>query len=106
MVPLAKKIGIDHSKKVTSIRIHKIHIFSEGKDDDFKDIELHFKDFEFIYHINENVQLTFHSLVKADILILARSSFSYCTALLNENKVIANFIQRWWHKPLKDWKII
>ncbi len=98
-IKLLDKLNLDKKS-------HKIHIFSEGKDDDFKDIELHFKDFEFAYHVNENIQLTFHSLVKADILILARSSFSYCTALLNENRIIANFIERWWHKPLKDWEII
>lgn len=85
---------------------HKIHIFSEGKNDDFKDLELHFKDFEFIYHINEDIQQTFHSLVKADILIVSKSSYSYCTALLNENRVVANFLARWWHKPLNSWEII
>ena len=55
----------------------------------------YFKDFEFIYHINEGIQQTFHSLVKADILIVSKSSYSYCTALLNENRVVANFLARW-----------
>ena len=83
-----------------------IHIFSQGDESEFSDITDHFKDYKVVLHINENIQLTFHSMVKSDILVVAKSSFSYCAALLNENLIISSLIQRWWHKPLKQWKLV
>lgn len=83
-----------------------IHIFSEGKEEDFQDIVKSFPDSNFVLHINENIQLTFHYLVMADTLILAKSSFSYCAGLLNANTKIANLVTNWWHKPLRSWKIV
>lgn len=50
-----------------------------------------------------DVLTTFEHLVKADILITSKSSFSYVAALYNENTVLyTNF----WHKPLCTWKIL
>ena len=83
-----------------------IHIFSQGEESDFKDITDSFNNKSIIFHLNEEIQLTFHSLVKADYLIIAKSSFSYSAALFNENTVIGNTVTRWWHKPLKKWKIV
>ena len=83
-----------------------IHIFSEGKHEDFVDIIKSFPDTRCILHINENIQSSFHGLVMADTLVIARSSFSYCAGLLNKNVIIASFITEWWHKPLKSWSII
>ncbi len=83
-----------------------IHIFSQGEESDFKDITNSFNGKSIIFHLNEEIQLTFHSLVEADILIIAKSSFSYSAALFNKNTVIGNTISRWWHKPLKKWKIV
>lgn len=82
----------------------KLHIFSEGKKEDFKIYTDKYKD-AIVFHLNENIQLTFHSMVIADTLILSKSSFSYCCGLLNKNTIIANLITKWWHKPLKNWKI-
>jgi len=78
-----------------------IHVFSEGSIDDFQDIKTAFPDT--IFHLNTNIQETFHCMVKADMLIISKSSFCYCAALLNENKVIGTLIKSWWHKPLKSW---
>ena len=83
-----------------------IHVFSQGDESDFKEITSSFNSKSIIFHLNEEIQLTFHSLVEADYLILAKSSFSYSAALFNKNTVVANLITRWWHKPLKKWKIV
>ncbi len=102
---ISNQIYIDLIKKIDLLNT-LIHIFSEGKPEDFKDIFESFPENKFILHLNENIQLTFHSMVKADILLISKSSFSYCAALLNENTIIANLITSWWHKPLKHWKKI
>ena len=78
-----------------------IHIFSEGKEEDFKELKTKFPNIRM--HLNTNIQETFHCLVKANLLVLSRSSFCYCAGLLNENKVDGHFIKAWWHKPLKQW---
>ncbi len=83
-----------------------IHIFSQGEEDDFNDIKNSLQSYTIVFHINENVQETFHYMVSADILVVAKSSFSYCAALLNKNTIISNLIKRWWHKPLKQWKLV
>ena len=78
-----------------------IHIFSEGREEDFKELKTKFPNIRM--HLNTNIQETFHCLVKANLLVLSRSSFCYCAGLLNENKVDGHFIKAWWHKPLKHW---
>lgn len=102
---ISNKVYIDLIKKI-DLSNSLIHIFSEGNSENFKDIIESFSENKLIFHLNENIQLTFHSMVKADILVISKSSFSYCAALLNENTIIANLITSWWHKPLKQWKII
>ena len=93
-IELLKKIDLSNSI---------IHIFSEGNQEDFNSIIESFPENKFNFHLNEEIQLTFHAMVKSDILVICKSSFSYCAALLNENTIIANFITSWWHKPLKHW---
>ena len=83
-----------------------IHVFSEGEDSDFQDIIDAFGDVNVVMHINENICATFHHLVMADIMVVARSSFSYCAGLINKNVIVANNIKNWWHKPLASWKMI
>ena len=56
-------------------------------------------------HIDTPIRETFNALVKSQILILSRSSFSYAAGLLNENDIVATNIKSWWHKPLKQWHI-
>lgn len=79
----------------------QFHLFSEGVKEDFNDIISEFPDIQL--HISENIQTTFHLLVEADHLIISKSSYCYCAALLNINKVDGTFIKSWWHKPLKKW---
>tara|TARA_Y100000768_G_scaffold378998_1_gene354125 strand:- start:2940 stop:4847 length:1908 start_codon:yes stop_codon:yes gene_type:complete len=96
-IELLKKMDLNNSI---------IHIFSEGTEKDFEDIVTNFPNNNFVMHISKEIKLTFHHLVMADVLVLSKSSFSYCAGLLNTNKKIANFIKSWWHKPLKSWEII
>ena len=78
---------------------YKIHIFSEGNENDFED----FKEMDILYHLNDDIRNTFHGLVMADYLIIAKSSFSYSAAIFNKNKIVCNLINNWWHKPLEQW---
>ena len=75
------------------------HVHSFNKND-FKEFSA-LKDVQ--YHLNTDVREAFHCLVRADLLIVCKSSFSYCAGLLNENTVNGDLIKEWWHKPLKNW---
>ena len=77
---------------------YKITIFSEGKEEDFEEL----KGENIAFCLNGNITETFHSLVKAKILIISKSSFSYSAALLNENLVY--YVFPFWHKKLNHWK--
>lgn len=79
----------------------KICIFSEGKESAFKELKS-LKNVEL--KLNVPVDETFHSLVAAPNLVIAKSSFSYTAGVLNAGNVF--FIQRFWHKMLADWKQI
>jgi hypothetical protein len=94
---------IEILKKINLPNNTVIHIFSEGNPDDFKEITNTYSNV--LLHLNTNIQITFHCLVKSDMLILCKSSFGYCAGLLNENIVNATIIKNWWHKPLKKWVI-
>ena len=76
----------------------RVVIHSEGEPTDFSDLE--FENVELA--LNQDLQLTFHSLVMARVLVTAKSSLSYAAALLNQNTV---YYIPFWHKPLKCWKI-
>lgn len=80
-------------------------VFSQGRASDFGRIaeasaaagcELHF-------YLDGSVRSTFHALVRANALLVARSSFSYAAALLSRGKVYADCIRSWWHAPLPGW---
>ena len=91
-------------KEILSFLLEKypnqtITIFSEGKIEDFHELQLERVDFK----LNTTIEESFHSLVTAKILITAKSSFSYSAALLNQNIV---YYIPFWHKPLKNWKIL
>ena len=86
--------------KITNLRIlyptYKVLIFSEGALDDFKDFNLPQESFK----LNVDICETFHSLVKAKILVMSKSSLSYAAAILNENTI---YYEDFWHKPLDTW---
>jgi hypothetical protein len=70
-----------------------IHIFTQ-ESYEFDNLE------DVIFYKDIDAFFTLHHLIKADVLVIAKSSFSYLAALYNENEVIyVNF----WHKPLPYW---
>jgi len=73
-----------------------VHLYSQGEVCDFHEL----KDVHINYHLNECPFTTFYNLTTPDILIMAKSSFSYSAALFsNAIKIYEPF----WHKPLKGW---
>uniref|UniRef100_A0A6C0C5V2 Glycosyltransferase n=1 Tax=viral metagenome TaxID=1070528 RepID=A0A6C0C5V2_9ZZZZ len=79
---------------------YNITILSEGNVNDFN--ELNGKNISF--KLNTSIAETFHSFVSAKILITAKSSFSYCAAILNSNEI---YYMDWsTFSPLKNWKNI
>ena len=104
LIYYCRKCGNEDSelyKNENNVCVSKTHIIGETQD--FKNIINEYP--KVVLHLDENIRITFHSLVKADLLILSKSSFSYSAALLNENIVDATIIKSWWHKPLKKWII-
>jgi len=85
---------------ITSLKkkypFYKITIVSEGKIEDFKDLELVCDDFL----LNASIPVSIHTLVCAKVLVMAKSSFSYTSAILNENTI---YYEDFWHKPLDNW---
>ncbi|ABB25077.1 hypothetical protein Syncc9902_0102 [Synechococcus sp. CC9902] len=77
-----------------------ICIVSEGNKEDFKQ----FQGYNNIdYLLNEDVLKSFHTLVESNILVLSRSSFSYCTGILSRGLVL---YPDFWHSKLDHWRRI
>lgn len=75
----------------------EILIFSQGHPEDFAPLAaLGCK-----LALNEDVFKTFHSMVTADMLFTAKSSFSYAAALLSNNHIV---YQPFWHPALPEWR--
>jgi hypothetical protein len=75
---------------------YEIDIYSQGSENEF----VKFKKFNASLKLNLNEFDTFKGLVNSDILITAKSSFSYTAALLSDALV---FYDKFWHGPLKSW---
>ena len=74
----------------------RIYLYSTGKEEDFG-IEIG----ELVtFRLNQNPFQSFDEMVHADVLMMAKSSFSYCAGILNEGDV---FYEPFWHKSLPDW---
>lgn len=93
----AKLLKIEKSLSQQGVD-YEIHLFSQGTPADFaalKDRNVHF-------HLNTDLFETFHSLVTADVFVMARSSLSYAAALLNQNAI---FYEPFWHPRLPRWRV-
>jgi hypothetical protein len=88
---------IDQISRALSRIPHEIHVFSEGSEDDFEEIQD-----RAVIHLNGDVFECLHNLITADILVMAKSSFSYTAALLARGIVIYS---PFWHAPLQQWII-
>jgi hypothetical protein len=74
----------------------EVHLFSDGDPAGFQD----FADRGISVHVSGSTFSAFHHLASADILIMAKSSFSYVAALLCDGIKV---YEKFWHKPLPDW---
>jgi len=75
------------------------HIYSQGDEEKFVSLV----EDGTVFHLNECPFTTFHHMVSADVLVMAKSSFS-CSAALFSNGI--KIYLPFWHKPLKDWIIV
>jgi hypothetical protein len=75
-----------------------VKIYSQGTLEDFQD----FFEFGAEFHLNSPAIWTFNQLVNADILIMARSAFSYVAALLSDGIKLYDSFQE---SPLSSWII-
>jgi hypothetical protein len=73
-----------------------VKIYSQGTLNDFED----FFEFGAEFHLNSPAIWTFNQLVNADILIMARSAFSYVAALLSDGIKLYDPFQE---NPLSTW---
>lgn len=74
-----------------------IHIYSQGEIKDFPELS-HFK--SLIWHLDEDVFTTLTHLIEADVLVMAKSSFSYVASILSDGeKVIHN---SFWHRLMPE----
>jgi hypothetical protein len=86
---------------ITNIhRIHgknlDVHIFSQGKDEDFEIFE---KKFNAKTHLNGDIVTTLYHLITSEILVTSNSSFSWVSHLYGQNKYVYsrnNFFHSWY----------
>ena len=79
---------------------YKLHFFSQGELEDFKD----FENLNLIYHLDEDPIWCHEQLVRADILVTAKSAFSYMAAVLNKGIILCESANNphWW-RSLEHW---
>eukprot|EP00747_Dinoflagellata_sp_TGD_P118477 gnl/TRDRNA2_/TRDRNA2_172823_c0_seq8.p1 gnl/TRDRNA2_/TRDRNA2_172823_c0~~gnl/TRDRNA2_/TRDRNA2_172823_c0_seq8.p1 ORF type:complete len:383 (+),score=24.18 gnl/TRDRNA2_/TRDRNA2_172823_c0_seq8:63-1211(+) len=76
-----------------------IHVFSQGGNEEFDG----YKKRGMKLHLNTDVIEAWRYFANADVMIAAKSSFSFVPALLNTGCVI---YQNFWHTPLDEWMVI
>lgn len=92
-IPIQNYITLINEKK----QEYNIIIHSQGSIEEFKDIP---NDIKINIKLNTSVEESFTDMVFADILVSAKSSFSYTAALLNEGII---YYIPFWHKPMNNW---
>jgi hypothetical protein len=95
---LLKRIKTISSRYQKNNLSFRIYLYSTGKEEEFG-TEIGGL---VTFRLNQNPFQSFDELVQADVLVMAKSSFSYCAGILNEGDV---FYEPFWHKPLPDWLI-
>jgi len=81
---------------------YNIFIYSEGETSDFNDLLLNDR---IKLKLNEDIVKTHTELVNSKILVISKSTFSYSSALLNNNIVYTIYSNEinWCHKNLSKW---
>jgi len=79
------------------------HIYSEGDAATFDELKQAHGSERVFLHLNEDLKVTFHDMTAADVLIMAKSSFSYSAALLSAGQV---YSQRFCLSALSYWRML
>lgn len=92
-----KYIGlIDSLKNICLGEKVKLHIHSQGNTDDFlKLLKCSQNNFEVVLHLNDDPISDIYHMAHSDLLIMANSSFSWISHLLNYNTTIVR--DNFWH---------
>lgn len=72
------------------------HLHSQGKTEDFPE----FSDMGFEFHLDRDPFESFHHMSRADVLLAAKSTFSYLAGLIGTGIVV---LDPFWHPALPDW---
>ena len=75
----------------------EVRVFSQGPPEDFSRLPGGCK-----FYLDVDVFETLRQLLNADVLVTAKSSFSYVAALLSRGTVI---YKPFWHSPLSSWTV-
>ena len=75
---------------------YSIHVFSDGEHTEVQQLDRP----DVRFHLDTNPQATFVDLACADLLVMAKSSFSYAAALLGDG---VRLYEPFWHRPLNRW---
>ncbi|KAG1656393.1 hypothetical protein FOA52_008803 [Chlamydomonas sp. UWO 241] len=78
-----------------------VAVMSEGKPSDFQAITDAFPKAQLF--LSEDLLASVHTLVTADVVVLAKSSLSYVAGIYNAGLVV--YEAPWWHKPHRSWLI-
>lgn len=71
-------------------------LHSQGKREDFPE----FADLGFAFHLDGDPFESFHHMTRADVLLAAKSTFSYLAGLIGTGTVV---LDPFWHPALPDW---
>jgi hypothetical protein len=91
----------DNARAIETIRSNwpgiDVQVYSQGKPEDFAGLPG-----GCTLHLDTDVFETMAALMNADVLVTAKSSFSYVAALLSQGTII---FEPFWHKPMSSWTI-
>jgi hypothetical protein len=90
-------------QSIRSSRKLTFHVYSEGKPEIFAELVEAFGQQRVFLHLDDELKITFHDMVSADVLIMAKSAFSYAVALLSMGKVYYQPVRL---APLKSWHVL
>ncbi|MGH6991011.1 MAG: hypothetical protein ACREE3_14020, partial [Stellaceae bacterium] len=75
---------------------YRVDLYSSGDAASFTTFRAHRANL----HVNDDVFASFDNLVRADVLMMAKSSFSYVAGMLSEG---IKLYEPFWHPPLAPW---
>jgi len=94
------EIGDQLDKLIKMFPTKTICLFSQGEEKDFASV-VQSRPYVLL-KLNEPLIDTFHNMVTANVLVIAKSSLSYSAGILNRGRVFYRDIH--FHKPLASWE--